>query len=81
MPNRLVWAPEAVAELDAALFSDGPDDVDCLVRMLENRPMPTGWGRPDQDEVLVLHGGALDAVYRLVGVGTTLEILELRRGA
>ncbi|MEU4606429.1 hypothetical protein AB0F43_25850 [Kribbella sp. NPDC023972] len=79
MPNRLVWAPDAVAELDAALLSDGPDDVDWLVRMLENRPPPTGWSRTDQDEVLVLYGRELHAVYQLIGAGTTIEVLEVRR--
>jgi hypothetical protein len=47
--------------------------------MLENRPPPTGWSRADQDEVLVLYGRELHAVYRLIGAGTTIEILEVRR--
>jgi hypothetical protein len=79
VPNRVLWSPEAASELSAAVLSEGPDEVAHLVWSLENRPLRTGWGRPDPDAVMELYVQHLSVVYRLTGAGTAIEVLEVRR--
>jgi hypothetical protein len=79
MQNRVLWTEEAARDLSAAVLSDGPGDVAHLVWTLAHRPLRTGWGRPDCDEVMELYVQHLSAVYRLVGAGTAIQVLEVRR--
>jgi hypothetical protein len=77
--NRVVWTDAAASELSAAVLSDGPGEVAQLVWSLENRPLRTGWGRPEAEELMELYVHHLCAVYRLTGAGTVIEVLEVRR--
>ncbi|WP_433158453.1 type II toxin-antitoxin system RelE/ParE family toxin [Kribbella sp. CA-247076] len=76
-PNSLVWSPRAVAQLDAAFCSRAPAEAARLVDKLANLPLHTGWGRPDEDEVMVLYCLGFRVSYQLVGAGTTIKVLEI----
>ena len=76
--NRVVWSPKAVDELSAAVVGVGPGAVAHLVRTLEDQLLCPGRGHPEPDEVKELFQEHLRVVYRLTGVGTTIEVLEVR---
>ena len=79
MPNRVVWTAEATRELSVAIHSHGPAEVAQLISALEHKCLRPGHGRPDQDAQLVMCVEQLSAVYHLIGAGTAIEVLEVRR--